>query len=269
MSELPNALDAEPELRQRLDGGRPAVFLDYDGTLTPIVAHPDMAVLAPEMRRVLEDLAGATTVAIVSGRDADDVIGKVGVAGIYYAGSHGFDIRAPGGEAVATGELARFGSFLPELDAAEHELREALEDVPGRNVERKRFAIAVHYRQVPEDRHADVARAVEEIAPRHPTLRVAGGKMIYELRPDVDWDKGKALAWLLGEMGLDRPDVVPLYIGDDVTDEDAFREIRDRGIGIVVGREDRPSAATYALDDTDQVGEFLTRLSAAAEGTAP
>lgn len=268
MSELPNALTAGDELMTRFDGRQPVVFLDYDGTLTPIVAHPDMAVLAPDMRRVLEELAAITTVAIVSGRDADDVIDKVGVDGISYAGSHGFDIRAPGGAAVAAGELARFASFLPELDAAEHELREALDGVPGRNVERKRFAIAVHYRQVPEDRHADVARAVEEIAPRHPTLRVAGGKMIYELRPDIDWDKGKALAWLLGEMGLDRPDVVPLYIGDDVTDEDAFREVRGRGIGIVVGREERPSAATYALDDTGEVGVFLSRLAAAVEAAS-
>ena len=269
MSQLPDALGEEDAMRRRIGGRRPAVFLDYDGTLTPIVAHPDMAVLAPETRRVLEELAQVTTVAIVSGRDADDVIAKVGVPGLFYAGSHGFDIRSPGGAAVADEELARFESFLPELDAAERELRDALAAVPGRNVERKRFAIAVHYRQVPEERHADVARIVEEIAPRHPSLRVAGGKMIIELRPDIEWDKGKALAWLLGEMGLDQPDVVPLYIGDDVTDEDAFREVRDRGIGIVVGTDDRRSAATFALGDTDEVRVFLGRLSAAANRPAP
>ena len=84
--------------------------------------------------------------------------------------------------------------------------------------------------------------------------------MIYEVRPDIEWDKGTALDWLLGEMSLDRPDVLPIYIGDDVTDEDGFRALDGRGVGIVVGRESRTSRATFALDDTDQVRVFLDEL---------
>jgi alpha,alpha-trehalase len=262
---LPSA--RSEELWGEFGDRRPAVFLDYDGTLTPIVEHPDLAVLAADTRTILEALAEHTTVAILSGRDVADVVDKIGVGGIYYAGSHGFDIRAPSGDSVG-GDLARFDAFLPELDAAEAELRAALADVPGSNIERKRFAIAVHYRQVPEQHHQVVAATVERIAPSHPSLRVAGGKMIFELRPDIEWDKGTALDWLLGEMGLDRPDVLPIYIGDDVTDEDAFRALLERGIGIVVGREDRTSLATYALDDTDEVREFLGELQAHVDGTA-
>jgi len=244
---------------------QPAVFLDYDGVLTPIVEHPDLAVLSDEGRAALEALAVTTTVAIVSGRDADDVIGKVGLPGLYYAGSHGFDIRSPSGDGAA-GDLDRFDAFLPDLAAAEGELRAALADVPGSNIERKRFAIAVHYRQVPNEHHATVAEAVDRIAPGYASLRVAGGKMIYELRPDIHWDKGTALRWLLTEMGLDVPEVLPVYIGDDVTDEDAFRELEHRGIGIVVGREERPTRAHYALDDTDEVRLFLDELRARVAG---
>ena len=245
---------------------RPAVFLDYDGTLTPIVEHPDLAVLSDHGRTTLEQLAATTaTVAILSGRDADDVIGKVGVPGLYYAGSHGFDIRTPSGDA-AGGDLDRFDAFLPELEAAEGELRDALADVPGSNIERKRYAIAVHYRQVPNEHHATVGDAVERIGKAHPSLRVAGGKMIFELRPDVLWDKGTALNWLLAEMGLDVPEVLPVYVGDDVTDEDAFRELEHRGLGIVVGREERPTRARYALDDTDDVRLFLDELRTRVAG---
>ena len=89
--------------------------------------------------------------------------------------------------------------------------------------------------------------------------------MIWEFRPDIEWDKGKALEWLLAEMDLDHPGVIPLYIGDDVTDEDAYRVLGDRGIGIVVGREERTSAAGYALEDTDEVRIFLDRLRVLVE----
>lgn len=252
------------ELWSSIGDRQPAVFLDYDGTLTPIVEHPDLATLDADTRVALEQLAATTTVAILSGRDVADVIDKIGVDGIFYAGSHGFDIRSPDGGAVG-GDLSRFDAFLPELDATERELRSQLADVPGSNVERKRFAIAVHYRQVPESHHQTVADVVERVAPDHPTLRVAGGKMIFELRPDIEWDKGTALDWLLDEMGLDRPDVLPIYIGDDVTDEDAFRALEGRGIGIVVGREARTSRATFALDDTDEVREFLDELRSRAD----
>ena len=260
---LPSA--RSDELWSALGDLRPAVFLDYDGTLTPIVEHPDLAVLSDESRATLEQLAATTTVAVLSGRDADDVIGKVGVPGLYYAGSHGFDIRTPSGDA-AGGDLDRFDTFLPELEAAEAELRDALADVPGANIERKRFAIAVHYRQVPEEHHAAVADAVGRTASAYSSLRLAGGKMIFELRPDVQWDKGTALRWMLTEMHLDVPEVLPVYVGDDVTDEDAFRELEHCGLGIVVGREERTTRARYALDDTEEARLFLDELRSRVAG---
>ncbi len=268
LDELPSALEAFEEIANRLEGVEPAIFFDYDGTLSPIVEHPDLAVLAPSMLVALERLMQHATVAIVSGRDAADVRSKVKVDGIYYAGSHGLDILAPSGAPARDDHLAGLDQFLPVLDQAEQCLEDAVAGVPGAWVERKRFAIAVHYRQTPPDRQGAVQEAVSAVAPEFPRLRVSSGKMIFELRPDIDWDKGKALLWLLEQMGLDRAGVLPMYLGDDTTDEDAFRAISGLGIGVVVGTGARPSAADYAVRDLGAVQELLSRLAANLEQRA-
>jgi alpha,alpha-trehalase len=262
-ADLPSAADHFSEIEAVLSTRKPAVFLDYDGVLTPIVEHPDLAVLSDETRRVLADLASVATVAVVSGRDVNDVRGKVQVPGIYYAGSHGFDIITPSGDPVVDERLDRFQAYLAPLDTATEQLEDRLRGVPGAQVERKRFAIAVHYRRVADTDFALVEEAVRDTAPTVPSLRVATGKKIFEFRPDFDWDKGRAMRWLLAELGLDREMVTPVYLGDDTTDEDAFRVIRKRGIGVVVGREGEPSLARFALEDTDEVTSFLARIAEA------
>jgi alpha,alpha-trehalase len=258
---LPSALEDMEKIQSRIGDGDVAVFLDYDGVLTPIVPHPDLAILSDDMRSVLQDLASVVTVAVVSGRDVDDVRSKVDVPGIYYAGSHGFDIVAPDGKPVEDDRLDTFNSYLDSLDRATHELEQRLDGVDGAQIERKKFAIAVHYRRVAESEYPIVEEAVRAVAPGVPDLRVTTGKMIYEFRPDFDWDKGRALQWLEGELDLHPPTVVPLYLGDDTTDEDAFRVIRNVGIGVVVGREGEESLAHYALEDTDEVRALLVAIA--------
>jgi trehalose 6-phosphate phosphatase len=262
--ELPLALERREEIRGLVSGRRPAVFLDYDGTLTPIVERPEDALMPPATRAALQRLAERVPVAVISGRDLADVRGTVGVEGIAYAGSHGFDIVGPDGSTHQ-----RAVEHLPELDAAQRELELAVRGVPGARVERKTFAIAVHVRQVAEDRVRDVEAAVAKVAASHPRLRRTGGKKVLELRPDVEWDKGRALLWLLEVLGLMGDDVLPVYVGDDETDEDAFRAIGMSGLGVVVRGEgdERPTSARYALRDTDEARAFLELLeSASAEG---
>ena len=159
--------------------------------------------------------------------------------------------------------LDRFTAYLAPLDAATAQLEDRLQNVDGAQVERKQFAIAVHYRRVADADFPLVEEAVRATAPNVPSLRVATGKKIFEFRPDFDWDKGRAMRWLLGELGLDREGVAPFYLGDDTTDEDAFRVIRKRGVGVVVGREGEPSLARYALEDTNEVAWFLARVAKA------
>lgn len=262
--DLPPALDRAPEIRELLSGRLPAVFLDYDGTLTPIVERPEDARLPPETRDAVARLARRFPVAVISGRDLADVRSMVGLDGLAYAGSHGFDIvRADG-----SGDQ-RAREYLPDLEAAEQELGPSLAEVPGARIERKAFAIAVHFRQVTQDLVADVEAAVAEAALAHPRLRRTGGKKVFELRPNVDWDKGKAILWLLEVLGLEGEDVLPIYVGDDETDEDAFRAVRDRGLGVVVRGEgdDRPTAARYALGDPAETKAFLELLGAEPGGT--
>jgi trehalose-phosphatase len=254
---LPSALDHVQEIAG--PGDQLAVFLDYDGTLTPIVRHPEKAFLSDSTRQTLRTLAMQAPVAILSGRELDDVRKRVAIDGIVYAGSHGFDIAGPPRlrrqEAIA---------FLPALDAAEKELREKLAGIAGALIERKRFSIATHYRNVNESDLPKLERAVSEVAARHRELRSMEGKKVYELLPCTDWDKGKAVLWLLERLGLERAGVRPIYIGDDRTDEDAFRALQQRGVGIVVSEEARATAANYSLKDPTEVERFLRELGAAA-----
>jgi alpha,alpha-trehalase len=252
---IPSALEHVPEIAGR--SGRLAVFLDYDGTLTPIVSHPENAFLSNSMRQALRELAARAAVAILSGRDLDDVRRRVVLEGIIYAGSHGFDIAGPCGlrRQVAT-------DFLSNLDTAEKELRELLGAISGAQLERKHFSIAAHYRNVQESDVATVKRAVSEVAARHRELRMIDGKKVYELLPDIDWDKGKAALWLLEIPGVERGNVRPIYIGDDRTDEDAFRALEQCGIGILVSEQSQPTAARYSLKDPAEVERFLRALTA-------
>jgi trehalose 6-phosphate phosphatase len=251
---IPSALEHVKEIAGHR---RLAVFLDYDGTLTPIVSQPDQALLSDSTRQVVRTLAACVPVAILTGRNLDDIRGRVDIDGIVYAGSHGFDIAGPQGlrRQVAT-------EFLQVLDVAEKELREKFAAIPGALLERKRFSIAAHYRQANESGVIKITQAVNEAAARHRELRKIAGKKVYELQPDIDWNKGSAVLWLLEKLGLDQPDVLPLYIGDDRTDEDAFRALRQRGVGIIVSEQPRPSLASYSLKNPAEVERFLRDLIA-------
>jgi trehalose 6-phosphate phosphatase len=253
---IPSALDHVEEIAGAGDRSL-AVFLDYDGTLTPVVSHPEKALLSDSIRQTLQALATRTSVAILSGRDLDDVHQRLNIAAIVYAGSHGFDIAGPRGlrKEVAT-------EFLPKLDMVEKELGQKLAGVPGAHLERKRFSIAAHYRNVKASDVPKLERAVSEVAARHPELRTIAGKKVYELQPNIDWDKGRALMWLLESLRLDQQEMFPIYIGDDLTDEDAFRAVHHRGAGIVVSEQPRPTAASYSLKDPKEVERFLRKLVA-------
>lgn len=256
--ELPSALGNLQHLVGNGKVRKPVVFLDYDGTLTPIVERPELALLSTAMRSAVHHLAAKTTVAVISGRDRQNVMNLVGLKDIYYAGSHGFDISGPHGTRI---EFEQDRKFLSLLDEAEQLLEKKLTHIDGSQVERKKYAIAVHYRRVDPTNRTEVERIVDAVHAGFPALRRTGGKMIHEFRPNIEWHKGKAVAWLLDALKLVGPDVLPIYIGDDLTDEDAFLEVQDYGVGILVKDESRMTAAGYALENTDEVQQFLERLS--------
>jgi trehalose 6-phosphate phosphatase len=252
----PNALHAWPAIAKVLRGHRLAVFLDYDGTLTPIVTRPELAALDDGMRRTLRRLAGAWPTHVISGREVQDVRRRVGIDSLWMAGSHGFDIAPPrgvsGGKQVAP-------EVEPEVHRAADEVRRNTAAIPGVLVEDKRFSIAVHYRLVEEESVPAVERAVDDAVAHHPGLRKSHGKKVFDLQPALDWDKGKALRWLLDVTG--QREAFPIYLGDDTTDEGAFAVLVERGLGILVTELPRPTAARYALQNPFEVQMFLERLA--------
>ena len=195
MAQLPDALQALG-LIDGLAARRPAVFFDFDGTLSDIVNDPDAATLAPGAGEALQKLAARCPVAVLSGRDLADVTERVGLPGIWYAGSHGFELTAPDGTHHQNDAAA---AAIPVLEQAAAELRDQLGSIPGVVVEHKRFGVAVHYRNAARDRVGEVAAAVRAAGQRH-ALRVTTGREVIELRPDIDWDKGKTLRWVIDHL---------------------------------------------------------------------
>ncbi len=253
---IANALNAG-FLDRILVNSEPVLFLDYDGTLTPIVNNPEDAKIPDSTQRMLKTLAEYIPVAIISGRDINQVEKMVGIEDIYYAGSHGFEIDGPGGLHL---ELEKAKKILPHFEEAANYLRNQTKGLAGVQIERKRFAIAVHFRNVSPHLLPELKAIVEQITNHYQDLKLSQGKKIYELKPNLDWDKGKAMDWLIEKLNLNRPDILPIYLGDDLTDEDAFRNLIERGIGILVGDHGEKTFAQYHLHDTREVSKFLDIL---------
>jgi trehalose-phosphatase len=265
MGRLPHALNDGDEFAKRLAGRRPAVFLDYDGTLTPIVDRPEDALISDSMREAVRGLAGRCTVCVVSGRDREVVQELMGVDDLVVAGSHGFDIWSPEAGTIEREEGAGFKELLEQVTSR---LREATGSVRGALIEPKRSSVALHYRLVAKPDRPAIDALVDAVLADHPDeLRVTPGKMVYEIQPKLDWDKGKAVLYLLEALGLDGDEVLPIYVGDDITDEHAFEALAGRGIGVFVGDADdrelarRSTAAAFALGSPEEVERFLDRLA--------
>jgi trehalose 6-phosphate phosphatase len=262
MSQLPDATAALLGSGDSVLGDRrPAVFFDFDGTLSDIVDDPDTATLAAGAAEALQSLSAQCPVAVLSGRDLADVRQRIALPGIWYAGSHGFESVGPDGEHHQNDAAA---SAIPVLEDAAAEVRGQLSTIDGVVVERKRFGVAVHYRNARRDQVGKVLAAVRGVG-QHAGLRVTTGREVVELRPDIDWDKGKTLRWVVDQISDDlSASLLPVYLGDDITDEDAFDAVLDDGIGIVVRHTDdgdRATAARYALDSPAQVSDFTGRLA--------
>lgn len=237
--------------------------LDYDGTLTPIVEDFTKAFLKEEMRNTLKEAAKILPIAIVSGRDIRFIQKQVDLDELFYAGSHGFEIEGPGDFHY---EVEKSQEILPVMDKAEERLRERFNNKDGVEIERKKYAIAIHYRKVKEEDIPHVKDIVDQVLNESPKLKKGAGKRIVELKPNLDWDKGKAVEVLSRQIPAQHEPVRIIYIGDDVTDEDAFRVI-DNGYGILVGHPEADTFADYYLKDVDEVQLFLQKLTEHANVT--
>ena len=255
---LPSALESHDAILGQQREKRLAVFLDFDGTLAAIADRPEQAKLSDTMRDIVHRLGDLYSVAVISGRDRPDVEALVDLDNLIYAGSHGFDISG-GADLVAHEAGNGFEKLIKDIG---DRLENQLSGIDGSLVERKKFSIAVHYRLVAEDQVDRVNKVIDGLMADHPNLGLIVGKKIFDILPPVDWDKGRAVLWLLDRLEPDDRTVLPVYIGDDVTDEAAFEALADTGVCICVHGEndDRTTWADYSVRNTEEVGAFLSLL---------
>ena len=240
------------------------LFCDYDGVLSPIAPRPQDARLDQKIRDLLEQLSHhhALHLSIVSGRSLSDIRTRVGIPGITYVGNHGLEIDGPNLNTIQP-IPDRMRDALRSLAGP---LQSAMRAYPGVIVEDKALVIALHFRLAePRQIPLIISEFSAIVADRNGDhlLRVDEGKCVVEVRPNVDWDKGKAVRFLLETRhGKDWPaHTLPVYLGDDETDEDAFLALRDHGVTVRVGNpSSTKTAARHALQDTDEVVVFLDRL---------
>ncbi|KAE7999371.1 hypothetical protein FH972_003810 [Carpinus fangiana] len=275
----PSALNSFDQITSLAHGKKMVVFLDYDGTLSPIVDDPDQAFMTDAMRSVVREVGRRFPTAIVSGRSRDKVFEFVKLNNLYYAGSHGMDISTPLGSLKyenhkhQTRAIDEKGNdvvnfrpaqeFLPQIQELKKVLQEITINVEGAVVEDNKFCISVHFRHVNEEVVGILKEMVETTMESYEGFRISEGKKVMEIRPTIDWDKGRALQYLLDNLGFDNSsDALPIYIGDDKTDEDAFKMIKriGRGFSVVVSSTPKETKASYSLRDPAEVMSFLIRL---------
>ncbi len=242
-------------LKEIFNGRRVSLFLDYDGTVTPIVARPERASLSYQMKEILRKLARAYPTAIISGRSLKDVRRKVGIPGIAYAGNHGTEIW----DEDYTMVFDAGAEYKRELKKIEEELRSLALSFRGVIVENKGHSLTLHYRLLDTHNQRLFTQRYEETvrdALQRGVVRLAFSKKAFEVRPPGDWNKGSAVRWLLERKHF--ASTFPVYVGDDETDKDAFRAIAGRGMSVFVGAE--TEAADYHLVAQTEVKTFLKWL---------
>lgn len=251
------ALDPFPTLESSLvAAGRVLLFLDFDGTLAPIVARPELAALSERSRKALQVLSRLqnATVAIVSGRELGDLRARIGLP-LIYAGNHGLEIQGPGFEFRAPGIEPAIAAF----DAIQPRLAQRLRDIPGALIENKGLTLGAHFRLVAPPEKALVEQIVTRIAdPYLDVIRLHQGKEIVELRPRTEWNKGMAARWIRDRLGADG--LFTLCAGDDVTDEDMFRAL-PQAFSVKVGSG--PTAARFQVAEPEAISRLLEWVAAA------
>lgn len=257
--------DAWPEVAERIDRAGAALLLtDFDGTLVPLEDQPETVTLPGATRSVLEEIKtnARISLGVISGRNLEDLEPRVGVAGIWYVGNHGFEMRTPAGE-----KRVFYGEEEAEyLRAVEREVALETKGIPGVLIENKGPTLAVHYRKVDADRIARVETIFRAAFYRHQKrLRMISGNCVHELRLREGFTKGTAVR-LIHKESTRYP--LTFYFGDDVTDDDVFRTLKGVGIGIRVGpRASR--LADYTLKGPGQVLEALIRITADVTAKTP
>ncbi len=247
------------EIRERSAGQHLVVLCDFDGTLCEFHPDPAAVFVPPSIRDALDAIARRpdATVGLVTGRRLDDVRVRAGLsASVYYAGLHGLEIEVEG-EHFRHPDIGTEREVIHRIGRA---LRDELEPL-GVFLENKDVSVVAHYRNVSPEVEARVLDAFERHARsfvKSGRLRVMKGSCARELLPRIDWHKGSAVIWICDRVAHHHGSAWPVYIGDDLTDEDAFRAVRRSGLGVAAS--DRVTGATYRVNGPTEVEALLRAL---------
>jgi trehalose-phosphatase len=262
---MEHLFSAWPDFIKAAEAAHILLLADYDGTLTPIAPRPSEALLPPEVGKKLAGLAKkpSVSVGVISGRAIEELKSMVGIKGIYYAGNHGLEIEGPGLKYVIPGAAAT----RRLIAALARELEAALDNISGVIVQEKGLSLSVHYRLVKEQQEGaveDIVRRLTAGLVEKGEIILAPGKKVWEIKPPVEWDKGKAVETIEKSIKTRTKDpLLTIFLGDDVTDEDAFNVVkRPEGWSVYVGPENKKSAAGYCLNSPAEVEKLLERLIA-------
>jgi alpha,alpha-trehalase len=234
-----------------------ALFLDYDGTLTSIRKQPSQAVLSRNMKKLLRELSllPGIHLTIVTGRAMEDIRALVPLETIGFAANHGLQLSFPHWEWIhpAVPKSVFRVQILVRL------LENICDVIPKVRIENKGLTIAIHYRNV-DSRYVDLLKQtiLRLMVPFSSNLKFSYGKKVFEIRPDIAWDKGEAIKKIMKAKKCSKQ-CMPIAIGDDLTDEDAFRVMRSRGVSIHVGKTCN-TIAEYYLQNNLQVETFLKTI---------
>ncbi|KAL4604552.1 hypothetical protein ACB092_10G201000 [Castanea dentata] len=272
LKNYPSALSSFEEIKSMAHEKQMVVLLDYDGTLSPIVNNPNQAFMSTEMHSAVREIGEHFPTAIISGRSRNKVFQFVRLNNIYYARSHGMVISNPslslnyGNHEHQTRTIDEKGNdmvnfcpvrdFLPIIQTIKDKLEKIAKDITGASVEDNKFCLSVHFRCVNEEKVGKLKEMVESTMEFY-------NDFVMEICPIINWDKGRALQYLLDTLGFeDSSNVLPIYIGDDKTDEDAFKMIKSigRGFPVAVSTSPKGTEALYSLRDPTEVMSFVILL---------
>lgn len=256
--------DHYKKLKERLTDKNIMLFLDYDGTLTPIVETPGRAVLCDETRGLLNKMSNSRKLklAFISGRSLADIKNRVGLRNVIYSGNHGLEIEGPKIK-FKSPVSPRYKVILGQIKM---DLSKKFSKIRGVILEDKGLSLSIHYRQVDKKRIPQIKTIFHETVILYLVrnkIKIKSGKMVLEVRPPTGWDKGKVVLWLLARQifSAQKGMVFPIYIGDDASDEDAFKALKNRGLTIFVGKP-KESYAQYYLKNPKEVIDFLRGMPA-------
>lgn len=267
-----NLITKKSDKKQRRDFLAPvALFLDFDGTLSPIASIPSLARPVPGLRKILQQLSrnSRIRIAIISGRSLEDIKKKISVPGLIYAGNHGLELSSGSFQLIHPSAQKK----IPLMNEIAQRLKSVIQSVAGALLEHKTLTLSVHYRRVEKTKREHLQNAVLKTVSHYleeDLIKITWGKCVLEIRPNVRWDKAALIRWLLlrkHKFGIPKKPFL-VYFGDDETDESAFSEINQKGgLSVKVGHEKTKTNAKFLIAHPKHVCLWLKQLGKLYAGT--